>query len=155
MLPLPPSLQHHITKGLFTTVESISAVEHNDPVIHIYIHSFSHITFHHDLYQETGYSSLCYRVGPHCLSILNVIVCIYQPQTPHPSHLFSPPPWQPWACSLCPWVYRTTIQSSSPTPRHISRKTFIQKDTWSSCCGTVETNPTSIHEDVISILRIA
>ena len=27
----------------------------------------------------------CYTVGPCCLSILNVIVCIYQPQTPSPS----------------------------------------------------------------------
>ena len=39
-------------------------------------------------------SSLCYTVGPCCLSILNVIVCIYQPQTPSPSHSL-PPPWQP------------------------------------------------------------
>ena len=34
-----------------------------------YIHSLSHILFHHVLSQETGYSSLCYTVGPHCLSI--------------------------------------------------------------------------------------
>ena len=35
----------------------------------------------------TGYwvYSLSYRLGPCCLSILNVIVCIYQPQTPRPS----------------------------------------------------------------------
>ena len=44
------------------------------------------------VYSETGYSSLCYTEGPHCLSILNEIVCIYQPQTPSPSH-FSPSPW--------------------------------------------------------------
>ena len=42
--------------------------------------------FHHVLSQETGQSSLCCTVGPHCLSNLNVIVGIYQPQTPHPSH---------------------------------------------------------------------
>ena len=29
--------------------------------------------------------SLCYTVGPCCLCILNMIICIYQPQTPSPS----------------------------------------------------------------------
>ena len=38
----------------------------------IYIHSFSHIIFHHVLPQETGCRSLRYTVGHHCLSILNV-----------------------------------------------------------------------------------
>ena len=32
-----------------------------------------------------GYSSLSCTAGPHCWSILSVVVCIYQPQTPHPS----------------------------------------------------------------------
>ena len=41
-----------------------------------YTYSFSHIIFHHVLLQVIDYSSLCYRAGPHCLSILNVIVCI-------------------------------------------------------------------------------
>lgn len=45
--------------------------------IYIYIYSLSYIIFHHGLSQETVYSSLCYTAGPHCLSILNVIVCIY------------------------------------------------------------------------------
>ena len=45
--------------------------------IYIHTHSFSHNVFHHVLPQKTGYSSLCYTVGPHCLSILNGIVCIY------------------------------------------------------------------------------
>ena len=57
---------------------------------YIYIHYFLHIIFYHVLSQETGYSSLCCTVGPHCLSILNTIVCIYQPQTPHPSHSLPP-----------------------------------------------------------------
>ena len=43
------------------------------------------IFFHHGLSQDIEYSSLCYRAGPCCLSILNVIVCIYQPQIPSPS----------------------------------------------------------------------
>ena len=50
-----------------------------------YIHSFLNIFFHYGLSQEIGCSYLWYTVGPCCLSILNVIVCIYQPQTPTPS----------------------------------------------------------------------
>ena len=38
---------------------------------------FKNITSHHVLPKEIVYSSLCYAVGPHCLSILNVIVCVY------------------------------------------------------------------------------
>ena len=41
-------------------------------LMYIHIHSFSCIFFYHCLSQETDYSSLCYRVGPHCLSILNL-----------------------------------------------------------------------------------
>ena len=52
---------------------------------YIYMDSLSYIIFHHVLAQKTGYSSLCYTVGTHCLSILSVIVCIYQPQTQCPS----------------------------------------------------------------------
>ena len=48
----------------------------------IHTHSLSHKNIHHVLFQETGYSSMCYTVGPHFLSILNVVVCIYQPQLP-------------------------------------------------------------------------
>ena len=66
----------------------------------VYIHYFSHTIFHHVPSQETGYSSLCCTVGLHCLSILNVIVCIYQPPNPRPPR-YPPPPWQPQVCSLC------------------------------------------------------
>ena len=73
----------------------------NDPVIcmyiyahtyisHVYIHTYTHthiphvrclsyIIIQHRLSQETI---------PHCLSILNGIVCTYEPQTPHPPHYF-------------------------------------------------------------------
>ena len=51
----------------------------------IYIHSFSLIIFHRVPPQVIGYTSLCYTAEPHCLSILNIIVCIYSPQTPSPS----------------------------------------------------------------------
>ena len=35
---------------------------------------YIYILFHYGLSQDTEYSSLCYTVGPCCLSILNVIV---------------------------------------------------------------------------------
>ena len=57
-------------------------------MIQLYI--FFHILFHYSLLQDIKDSSLCYTVGSCCLSILYVIVCIYQPQTPSPS--LSPPP---------------------------------------------------------------
>ena len=71
---------------------------------YIHIHSFPHTIFHHVLSQEMGYSSLCYAVRPRCLSILNVILCIYQPPTQCPSHTLPAPPWQPQVCSPCLWV---------------------------------------------------
>ena len=63
----------------------MSAVQQSDPVIG-YIHCLSHILFHPGLSQETGESSLCGTAGPHCLSILSIIVCLCEPQTPRPSH---------------------------------------------------------------------
>ena len=61
---------------LIYSVESISAVQHSDPVIYISIP----FLFHHGLSQENGWSSLYRTAGPHCLSIENVIVCIYHPK---------------------------------------------------------------------------
>ena len=61
---------------LIYNVVLISAVQQCDSVIHIYTFLFN-IPFHYGLSQEIEYSSLCYTVGPCCLSILNVIVCIY------------------------------------------------------------------------------
>ena len=86
------------------TVVSISAV-FTVTQSYIYIHYFSHTIFHHVLSQEIWYSSLCYSVGPYCLSILNTTVCIYQPQISHPFHSLSLPLWQPQACSFFLWVY--------------------------------------------------
>ena len=40
---------------------------------YIDIYSFSHSIFHHGLSQEIRYSSLFYTVGPHCLTIPNVV----------------------------------------------------------------------------------
>ena len=39
---------------------------------YIHIHSLSYTIFHDGLSQEIGYSSLCYMVGPHCLTILDL-----------------------------------------------------------------------------------
>ena len=57
-----------------------------------HIQSFFIYSFPYGLYRQIGYSSLCYTVGPCCLSILNVIVCIYQPQIPSPYLSFTPSP---------------------------------------------------------------
>ena len=61
---------------------------------------FSYTIFQHVLSPETGYSFLYCKVGPHCLSILNIIVCTYQPQTPRPSFFLPLLPWQPQV-----WTY--------------------------------------------------
>ena len=45
--------------------------------MYIYTYSFSHIILHGVPSWETGYSSLCCTLGPQCLFILNVLVCIY------------------------------------------------------------------------------
>ena len=71
-------------------VVPISAVQQSDSVIHIYTFFFN-ILFHYGLSQDIVYSSLCYTLGPCCSPILNVIICIYQPQIPGPS-LSLPPP---------------------------------------------------------------
>ena len=65
---------------------------HTHTHIYIYIYNyFSHIVFYQVLLQVIGYNSLCYTVGPHCLSVLNAIKA---PQSPNflfltmTSHLF-------------------------------------------------------------------
>ena len=47
------------------SVLSISAIQQSDPVIHIYIHSFSYIFFHHFSSHVIRYSPLCYMAGSH------------------------------------------------------------------------------------------
>ena len=70
---------------------------------YIHKHSLSDTIFHHGLSQETGYSFLCCTIGSDCLSILNVIVCIWL--TPNsPSIPLCLPSWQTQVCSLCLWV---------------------------------------------------
>ena len=61
----------------------ISAVQQSDSVWHIRTFFFQD-SFPLWFIPGDGYSSLCSTVGPCCLSILNVIVCLYQPQINHP-----------------------------------------------------------------------
>ena len=44
--------------------------------LYIYIYIVFHILFHYGLSQDIEYSSLHYTVGPCCLSILYMTVCI-------------------------------------------------------------------------------
>ena len=67
-------LVYFIEAWLIYSVVLISAVQHSDSVIHICI--LFHILFHYGLSQDIEYSSLCHRVGPCCLSILYIIICI-------------------------------------------------------------------------------
>ena len=57
------------------------------------------------------YSSLFYTVGP-CSSILNVIVCIYQPQTPSPCLFLPSSPWKPNSV-LCVYESVSVLQRGS------------------------------------------
>ena len=72
--------------------------------IYIHIYSLSYIISSNGLFQETGYSSLCYTAGPHCLSTLKVIVCFYWCQTPSPSHSLPFPFGNCMSVLLCLWI---------------------------------------------------
>ena len=80
------------------------------PFVYVHVHTHTHTHFF-SYHLPSGsitsdWNMLCYIAGPHCLSTPSAIVCIYEPQTPSPSHSFSlpRPPWQPQICPLCPWV---------------------------------------------------
>ena len=68
----------------------ISAVQQSDSVIHTGTFFFK-ILFHYGLLQDIEYSSLCCTAGLCCLSILNIIVCICESETPSPSLLHPSP----------------------------------------------------------------
>ena len=92
------------------------------PYTHIY--SFLNILFHYGSFQEIRCSSLCYTVRPCCLSILNVIVCIYHLQTTSPS--LSLPP--------SPLTTMSLISTSpSPTPEespHLTHAVSLEAPSW-------------------------
>ena len=64
------SLFFIIRISLIDSVVLISAVQHSDPGIYSLLHTIPYP----GLSQEIGYSSLSCTVGPHCLSILSVIM---------------------------------------------------------------------------------
>ena len=53
----------------------VSGVQQSDSVTHVYIVLFQ-ILFHHWLLKDIEYRSLCYTVGPYCLSVLYTVVCM-------------------------------------------------------------------------------
>ena len=61
---------------LICSVVPVSAVEHSDSVIHIYTLIFNIFFSIIVCHKDTEYRSLCYTVGPCCLSILYIIVCL-------------------------------------------------------------------------------
>ena len=46
--------------------------------IYIHTHMYFQILFHYGLSQDTEYSSLCFTVGPCCLSLIYKVLCICQ-----------------------------------------------------------------------------
>ena len=63
-------------EGIFLIYNVVlgSSVQQSDSVTHISI--LFQILFHYRLLQDTEYSSLCYTVGPCCLFILYIVVCM-------------------------------------------------------------------------------
>ena len=112
-----------------------------------YLYIFSHILFLYDLSQDIEYSSLCYTVGPYCLSILYLPLILYPVQLPHAGWVQPPPlrshrphatlltkhlswcfPLQLWA----PWrsrqllFFRSLVYSSGSDTQHVSWKRFVE-----------------------------
>ena len=54
----------------------IQLYTHTHTHIYICIYVLFHILFHYSLLKDIEYSSLCYTVGPYCLPILYIVVCI-------------------------------------------------------------------------------
>ena len=57
----------------------VSGVQQGDSdiyIIYIHTHNLFHVLFHYGLLQDIEYSSLCYTVGPCCLSIWYIVLCI-------------------------------------------------------------------------------
>lgn len=78
------------TLKIYNVCQFLSYSKVTQSCIYIYTHRhafFFYIIFHHGLSQQIGYGCLCYTAGPHCLSILHVIVCISEPQLPGPPPL--------------------------------------------------------------------
>ena len=68
---------------LIFDVVLVSAVQQSESVIHTYISTLFQILFPYRPLQSIEQSSLCYTVGPYQLSILYLVVCICQSQSPN------------------------------------------------------------------------
>ena len=75
-----------------TQLKWLSSSSSSSSIIYVCVYI---LFFHYGLSQDIECDSLCYTVGPCCLSILYIIVCIGQPQTPTPLLPCPPPLWQP------------------------------------------------------------
>ena len=67
---------------LIYNVVLVSAVQHSDSFIHIYIYVLFYILFHYGLSQNTEYRSLSYRAGPCYLPILYTQFAYVNPKPP-------------------------------------------------------------------------
>ena len=59
----------------------VSGVQQSDSVIHMCVSVLFQILFPLKALQNIEHRSLCYTVGPHWLSILNMVMCTCQSQT--------------------------------------------------------------------------
>ena len=75
---------------LIYNVVLVSGAQQSESVIHMHISTLFQILFPYRPLQSTEQSSLCYTVGPYQLSILYIVVCICQSQSPN--------------LSLCPFL---------------------------------------------------
>ena len=86
LLNLPPSFFLFKLKYRCFTMSYQSLLYSKVTQLYTSIHSFLlNILSYYGLSRDIGFSSLCYTVGSCCLSILNIIVFIYQPPIPSPS----------------------------------------------------------------------
>ena len=101
-------LTYNVVSNLCCTAKWLS---YTPIYILIFIYILFHVLFHSGLSQDIECISPCSTVRPCCSSIANVIVCIYQPQTPSPALSFPLPHWQPQICASCLWKWICLIAS--------------------------------------------
>ena len=85
----------------------------NQPYVYIYL-LFFQILFPYRQLQSTEQSSLCYTVGPYQLSILYIVVCICQSQSPNLSFLPFPPDNHNFVFYICNSISILQISSFVP-----------------------------------------
>ena len=95
-------LKNFIKILLIYSVPSISSAQHSDPAIHIYIYVLFYLHYLTSYSNPRLYTVSCAVSRTPLLSLLNVIVWFYQPQTPHLSPSCPPAPdkqiWQKFVC---------------------------------------------------------